>query len=163
MGCSCIYVVSVTHLNLHIMKSRIVKCLMALLGFGGLTTACLTAEYGCPHADYKVYVTAYNRDGSKAIMGLKVSVVENGTDTVALGMTNRHGECSLIYSWTGWAEMKDIKIGVDDIDGTAHEGEFASEVREHTILPEDYKGDDGDWYAGSAYVAYEFFLEEKEK
>ncbi|MBR5829955.1 MAG: hypothetical protein IKY63_01715 [Tidjanibacter sp.] len=53
------------------MKSRIVKYLMALLGFGGVTTSCLVAEYGCPHADYKVHVTAYNNDGSKPIMGLK--------------------------------------------------------------------------------------------
>lgn len=145
------------------MKSRIVKYLMALLGFGGVTTSCLVAEYGCPHADYKVHVTAYNNDGSKPIMGLKISVVENEADTVALGMTNRKGACTLYYSETGWARMKDIKIGVDDIDGSAHEGEFASEVREHTILPEDYKGGDGDWYAGSAYVAYEFYLEEKQK
>lgn len=145
------------------MKSRILKYLMALLGFGGVTTSCLVAEYGCPQADYKVHVIASNKDGSKPIMGLKVSVVENEADTVALGLTNRLGNCTLYYSETGWASRKDIKIGIDDIDGTAHEGEFASEVREHTILPEDYKGGDGDWYAGTAYVSYKFYLEEKQK
>ena len=141
------------------MKSRFIKMLLAILGFGSMTTACFTAEYGCPNADYEVRVGTYTEEG-EAIMGLKVSIVEGAADTIGLGLTNKYGE--YVFKHNGFPErVKVFTIGIDDIDGTAHLGEFKSESVRHAFAASDLKGGDGNWYSGRATASYDFHLKEK--
>lgn len=141
------------------MKSKVLKKMMMLLGFGGVATVGFVAcAYGSPHAEYKVMVDVYDKESGYPVMGIKVSVVENEADTVALGLTNKQGNCTLFYSDEGFGKQKEIKIGIDDIDDTAHDGKFTSDFIIHTIYAKDMKDGDGDFDQGTAYIRQKFAL-----
>lgn len=143
------------------MKSNLLKSLIALLGFGGFTSCFIAAEYGCPHADFSVVVNAQDPKG-EPVMGMKVSIVRGQTDTIALGLTDRMGMYYTKQQVDGTTPVT-IKIGLDDIDGTAHNGEFESQHLYHTFQREDFVGGDGDWYEGLASTSYTLTLKEKEQ
>ena len=140
------------------MKTKIVHLfeliagfLLSLLGFSGCREIInLRAEYGQPHATYKV-IGQVTDEGGKPIPGIEVkgnlNYVKDGplqlmNKTVTTGRDGKY-----ILDSANWPGSTSATLEFTDIDGEANGGEFESATLS-TSLQKVAEGD-GHWYEGS--------------
>lgn len=147
----CIYVdrglAVATNLNTStIMKSRVLKSLISLLGFGSFVACDYSPdmygcppihapEYGCPYVEYSVDISVSDEDTQAPIKDIKVSLMgrqisdDGGSDivdTLAIGQTDTDGKANIVGG--GPVEYDRYFLTVEDIDGEANGGLYESEV-----------------------------------
>lgn len=145
------------------MKSKLLKFLMALLGFGAFSSCgggpdmygcpMPAPEYGCPYAEYNFDVDVVDSENDAPIEGIRVSVVQryitnelNNVDTLATGLTSAEGKVRLQY---GSFPTNQHELVADDVDGEAN-GAFDSASVVVTTSESDYANGEGPWYEGQA-------------
>lgn len=142
------------------MKSKILKFLMALLGFGAFSSCgggpdmygcpMPAPEYGCPYAEYNFNVDVVNSENDAPIEGIRVSVIEQYneqfTDTLAVGLTQPDGK---VHLQVGRMPTDKHTLVADDVDGEAN-GAFDSASVVVTTSDSDYTNGDNSWYEGEA-------------
>lgn len=141
------------------MKSKLLKFLMAALGFAGYT-ACdgpdmygcppvSAPEYGCPYAEYMFDIGVADSENDMPIEGIRVSAIqridESYTDTLARGTTSAEGKVRLEFE--AFPTNKH-ELVADDIDG-ADNGSYDSASVIITTSQDEYTDGEG-WYEGSA-------------
>lgn len=155
------------------MKIRWQYCLTALLGLLGFSSCDPDdpiggwgrAEYGQPHANYKVLGEVKDPDG-KPIEGIRV-VVDPGSahpdyfkDTLYTDAKGQFQKDQLKYSWPD--EFKDGQVKFEDVDG-ADNGSFKTKELKASDLSvkQDKKGDNR-WYDGDFTITANTQLEKDE-
>ena len=140
------------------MKTKIVHLfeliagfLLSLLGFSGCREIFnLRAEYGQPHATYKV-IGQVTDEGGKPIPGIEVkgnlNYVKDGPLQLMHKTVTTDSDGKYILDSSNWPGSTSATLEFTDIDGEANGGEFESATLS-TSLQKVAEGD-GNWYEGS--------------
>ena len=124
--------------------------LLSLLGFSGCEIFNLRAEYGQPHATYKV-IGQVTDEGGKPIPGIEVKGNLNYVKDGPLQLMNKtvttDSDGKYILDSSNWPGSTSATLEFTDIDGEANGGEFDSATLS-TSLQKVAEGD-GHWYEGS--------------
>ena len=155
--------------------TKIITGLLALLGFTSCNLYDPPVMYGMPHADYDVKCRVTDAD-EKPIEGIKVSAIWHDyqyavaldptdepayTDALNIGRTNADGEYLFLdMSRIGWGRGT-LEVTVEDTDGEANGGDFATQTTETEFTSSDFVGGDSSWYVGKVTKTIDFTLEPK--
>ncbi|MBR1698250.1 MAG: radical SAM-associated putative lipoprotein [Bacteroidales bacterium] len=124
--------------------------LLSLLGFSGCEIINLRAEYGQPHATYKV-IGQVTDEGGKPIPGIEVkgnlNYVKDGPLQLMDKTVTTDSDGKYILDSSNWPGSTSATLEFTDIDGEANGGEFESATLS-TSLQKVAEGD-GHWYEGS--------------
>jgi len=125
--------------------------LLSLLGFPGCREIFnLRAEYGQPHATYKV-IGQVTDEGGKPIPGIEVkgnlNYVKDGPLQLMHKTVTTDSDGKYILDSSNWPGSTSATLEFTDIDGEANGGEFESATLS-TSLQKVAEGD-GNWYEGS--------------
>ena len=124
--------------------------LLSLLGFSGCEIFNLRAEYGQPHATYKV-IGQVTDEGGKPIPGIEVkgnlNYVKDGPLQLMDKTVTTASDGKYILDSSNWPGSTSATLEFTDIDGEANGGEFESATLS-TSLQKVAEGD-GHWYEGS--------------
>lgn len=124
--------------------------LLSLLGFSGCEIFNLRAEYGQPHATYKV-IGQVTDEGGKPIPGIEVkgnlNYVKDGPLQLMDKTVTTDSDGKYILDSSNWPGSTSATLEFTDIDGEANGGEFESATLS-TSLQKVAEGD-GHWYEGS--------------
>lgn len=169
-----IFVCEITQLkDLKSMKTKIYRLygavlsvLLSVLGFSSCSKEEMREEYGSPHADYIMQGTVTDEQGNE-INGILVSAEEyqdinDGKCWVNLASkkTSYYGEYQLYYQ--DFPESKYTKLIVQDVDGEANGGEFASDTLDIDYeSAEQIKKSDSNWYEGTFRITQNIQLKKK--
>lgn len=141
---------------------RIFKALITLLGFSAVS--CFRAEYGCPHADYKMQGEVKSTENVK-IPGVRVVLALDGDwthpygkDTVYTDTEGRFAkDLGTVFAWDERAEIK-----FEDPDGEENGGKFKTKILssdEYTIRQT--ASGDNKWYGGKFTITANATLEKE--
>ena len=114
--------------------------LLMLLGFGCSTEV---VEYGTPHATFQIKgrVETANQEG---IPNIQLTSIFGENDTCAVTKTETDGSFEMNFSYV---PLTDLKIVAEDVDGDKN-GSYLPTVQEIHLTEKDFRGGDGNWYAG---------------
>lgn len=102
------------------------------------------AEYGMPHATYKVIGQVSSEDGTP-IPGIEVLMTLYHDGDFMKGTTDSQGKVEIELE--AWPDETQATVEFTDIDGEANGGQFQSEKAEVTF--EKVNDGDGRWFEGS--------------
>lgn len=149
--------------NYNIMKRKFLKSfdklLLLILSVLSLPGCETRVEYGSPTADYEIKGTISDSITSAAIPNARIIVtldqkynaldsLQVYTDTLAIKETDIDGKYDVQISAFPLDSLT-FKINVEDIDGVANGGDYATQKRNITFKFSDLQGGKG-WYSGKA-------------
>lgn len=146
----------------------IVGAILTFLGFGGCSEVSKIieprAEYGMPHANYKIIGEVTTEEGNP-IPGIKVKYSrleytdDNGVKQYYQTednefLTDKDGKVNArANDWS--TEPREITITLEDIDGEANGGEFQAVVLSEEDLSIDFEKDkNGSWHQGDYTISF---------
>lgn len=129
--------------------------LLMLLGFG---CSAGVEEYGTPYATFQIKgrVGTANQEG---IPNIQLASIFGENDTSAVTKTETDGSFEINFSYV---PLTDLKIAAEDVDGDKN-GSYLPTVQEIHLTEKDFRGGDGNWYAGEVEKEITISLKEKEK
>ena len=141
--------------------------LLGVLGFEGCKDiGIFRAEYGQPHADYKLlgYVTD---DKGKAIPGIRVVFAPRTddpdgwyNDTLYTDTRGHFEKERLKYSWPD--ELQNTVIRYEDVDGAENGSYKTLELKREDFQVKQTKKGDKNWYHGSFTIQADAILEKED-
>ena len=152
--------------KIYRLYGAVLSVLLSVLGFSSCSKEEMREEYGSPHADYIMQGTVTDEQGN-IINGILVSAemyedVNNKRYWLNLASkkTDYYGEYHLNYR--DFSGNKSTKLIIQDVDGEANGGEFASDTLDIDYeSAEQIKKSDGNWYEGTFRITQNIQLKKK--
>jgi len=132
--------------------------ILSFLGFGscGCDPTCPidapVAEYGVPHAEYKIMGTVKDSNGNP-IPGIRISCEKLWADD-----TSSEEDGSFLYQGDGFPE-KTVRLIFEDVDGDENGGLF--KTKEVDVEPSQVKEGQGNWDQGTFEGSVDVTLEKQ--
>lgn len=153
------------------------KLVVLLLGFVASLMGCKdviqppVAEYGVPHADYQLKGTVTDSISASPIVNARVTITRTETyqeqnvtkihiDTLAQKETDSSGQYDITSTQFPLPEQH-FQVHIEDLDGSANGGDFATQKKEVVVISTELAGDKSSWYAGKALKTIDFKLKKK--
>jgi len=116
------------------------------------------AEYGTPHATFKVVGDVKAADGGKPIPGIAVKFARDIDGYYPWGQvegtSDKDGKVD--FSFTEWPEDKDIMLTFEDVDGADNGGLFAPDTLRTKDLRIDFVEDKkSSWHKGVYTISFQ--------
>ena len=152
--------------KIYRLYGAVLSVLLSVLGFSSCSKDDYPCEYGSPNADYVIGGIVTDEEGNE-INGILVSAEEyqDFNDgrcwyNLASKKTAYYGEYHLYYQ--DFPGSKYTKLIVQDVDGEANGGEFASDTLDIDYeSAEQIKKGDGNWYEGTFRITQNIQLKKK--
>ena len=152
--------------KIYRLYGAVLSVLLSVLGFSSCSKEEMRVEYGSPHADFIMQGTVTDEQGNE-INGILVSAeryqdFKDGRYWFNLfsKKTAYYGEYYLYYQ--DFPGSKYTKLIVQDVDGEANGGEFASDTLDIDYeSAEQIKKSDGNWYEGTFRITQNIQLKKK--
>ena len=138
--------------KIYSLCSKLISICLILLGFSGCSwTGTQGAEYGTPHASYKISGKVVSDADGKAINGIKVTMARdvNGTHSPVTPSvtTNADGEFLIYDNQVISFSDEEFIIHLEDIDGVEN-GLFTDSEQIIKFVKSDFSGARTHWYYG---------------
>lgn len=147
------------------MKHIITKRLRFLNGIGssllmllGFSCSAGVQEYGTPRATFQIKGRVVT-DNQEGIPNIQLTGIFGENDTCTVTKTETDGSFEMNFSYV---PLTDLKITAEDVDGDEN-GSYLPAVQEIHLTEKDFRGGDGNWYAGEVEKEITISLKEKEK
>lgn len=152
--------------KIYRLYGAVLSVLLSVLGFSSCSKEEMMEEYGSPHADFIMQGTVTDEQGNE-INGILVSAedyqdISDGRHWYNLfsKKTDYYGEYYLYFE--NVLGSKYTKLIVQDVDGEANGGEFASDTLDIDYeSAEQIKKSDGNWYEGTFRITQNIQLKKK--
>ena len=152
--------------KIYRLYGAVLSVLLSVLGFSSCSKEEMMEEYGSPHADFIMQGTVTDEQGN-IINGILVSAedyqdISDGRHwyNLASKKTDYYGEYYLYFE--NVLGSKYTKLIVQDVDGEANGGEFASDTLDIDYeSAEQIKKSDGNWYEGTFRITQNIQLKKK--
>ncbi|MBO4840038.1 MAG: radical SAM-associated putative lipoprotein [Bacteroidaceae bacterium] len=144
------------------MYGAVLSVLLTVLGFSSCSKDEYPCEYGSPNADYFIEGTVTDEEGN-LINGILVSA-ESYTDYSDGRYWYNQASKKTVYGeyYLSYKEYGNTKLIVQDVDGEANGGEFASDTididRDSAVR---LKEGDNNWYSGAYKITQNIQLKKK--
>ena len=145
--------------KIYRLYGAVLSVLLSVLGFSSCSKEEMREEYGSPHADFIMQGTVTDEQGN---------IINDYQDfddgrcwyNLASKKTAYYGEYYLYYQ--DFPGSKYTKLIVQDVDGEANGGEFASDTLDIDYeSAEQIKKGDGNWYEGTFRITQNIQLKKK--
>ena len=148
------------------------KFLIGLMACTGLFSGCETVvEYGTPTADYEIKgtvtdsITSIPIQKARVIVTLTKKYLQQDTtitivDTLASTLTDVSGKYDIQFKEFPLEEIS-LKLKVNDEDGAANGGDFASSEKDVVFKSSDLEIKKSGWYVGKATKTQDIKLQTK--
>lgn len=152
--------------KIYRLYGAVLSVLLSVLGFSSCSKEEMMEEYGSPHADFIMQGTVTDEQGNE-INGILVSAerYQDFNDgrywfNLFSKKTDYFGEYYLYFE--NLLGSKYTKLIVQDVDGEANGGEFASDTLDIDYeSAEQIKKSDGNWYEGTFRITQNIQLKKK--
>ena len=152
--------------KIYRLYGAVLSVLLSVLGYSSCSKEEMREEYGSPHADFIMQGTVTDEQGNE-INGILVSAedyqdISDGRHwyNLASKKTDYYGEYYLYFE--NVLGSKYTKLIVQDVDGEANGGEFASDTLDIDYeSAEQIKKSDGNWYEGTFRITQNIQLKKK--
>ena len=152
--------------KIYRLYGAVLAVLLSVLGFSSCSKEEMMEEYGSPHADFIMQGTVTDEQGNE-INGILVSAerYQDFNDgrywfNLFSKKTDYFGEYYLYFE--NLLGSKYTKLIVQDVDGEANGGEFASDTLDIDYeSAEQIKKGDGNWYEGTFRITQNIQLKKK--
>ncbi len=152
--------------KIYRLYGAVLSVLLSVLGFSSCSKEEMMEEYGSPHADFIMQGTVTDEQGNE-INGILVSAerYQDFNDgrywfNLFSKKTDYFGEYYLYFE--NLLGSKYTKLIVQDVDGEANGGEFASDTLDIDYeSAEQIKKGDGNWYEGTFRITQNIQLKKK--
>jgi putative lipoprotein (rSAM/lipoprotein system) len=145
----------------------IAGAILSLLGFAsckiiGPDMYGPVAEYGMPHASFKLVGDVKSEDGNP-IEGIVVKfrqIIDSEYPNEIEFKSGKDGKVD--ESFTEWPEVENIELTFEDIDGEENGGEFLRDTLKRKDLKVEFTEDkDSHWHKGDYKISFEAKLKKK--
>lgn len=123
------------------------------------------AEYGMPHATFKLIGKVSAEDSGNPIEGIKVKFrqkLSDNDDNVNEFETASGKDGKVNTSFTEWPDAENIELTFEDVDGEENGGSFAPDtLRQKDLNIEFVKDNNSSWHRGKYTISFDAKLKKK--
>ena len=148
-----LHLITIAMEKIYSICSKLISACLILLGFNSCDSISFgRAEYGTPHASYKISGKVVSDADGKEINGIKVTMVRKNIDgshhpVTHSVTTNADGEFLINDNQVTSFPDEEFIIHLEDIDG-AENGLFTDSEQMIKFVKSDFSGASGHWYYG---------------